>query len=52
LDGTELPPRLAATAQVFAAGRARLRHVEVVAGQAMFRLRHEQGLATALDQSE
>lgn len=31
LDGTELPPRLAATAAVFDAGRARLRHVEVIA---------------------
>jgi hypothetical protein len=31
LDGTALPPRLAATAQVFAAGQARLRHVEVIA---------------------
>jgi 5-methylcytosine-specific restriction protein A len=31
LDGSPLPPRLAATAQVFEAGRARLRHVEVIA---------------------
>jgi Domain of unknown function (DUF222)/HNH endonuclease len=31
LDGTRLPPRLAATAAVFDAGRARLRHVEVIA---------------------
>jgi uncharacterized protein DUF222/HNH endonuclease len=31
LDGTERPPRLAATAAVFDAGRARLRHVEVIA---------------------
>jgi uncharacterized protein DUF222 len=31
LDGTQLPPRLAATAAVFDAGRARLRHVEVIA---------------------
>jgi 5-methylcytosine-specific restriction protein A len=31
LDGTVLQPRLAATAQVFAAGQARLRHVEVIA---------------------
>jgi Domain of unknown function (DUF222)/HNH endonuclease len=31
LDGTELPPRLAATAKVFDAGQARLRHVEVIA---------------------
>jgi hypothetical protein len=31
LDGTVLPPRLPATAQVFTAGRAGLRHVEVVA---------------------
>jgi hypothetical protein len=31
LDGTQLPPRLAATAAVFAAGQARLRHVEVIA---------------------
>src|ERR687896_492091 len=31
LDGTARPPRLAATAQVFAAGQARLRHVEVIA---------------------
>jgi 5-methylcytosine-specific restriction protein A len=31
LDGTVLPPRLAATAAVFAAGQARLRHVEVIA---------------------
>jgi hypothetical protein len=31
LDGTALPARLAATAEVFAAGRASLRHVEVIA---------------------
>jgi uncharacterized protein DUF222/HNH endonuclease len=31
LDGTPLPPRLTAAAAVFAAGRARLRHVEVIA---------------------
>jgi uncharacterized protein DUF222/HNH endonuclease len=31
LDGAALPPRLAATAQVYASGRAGLRHVEVVA---------------------
>jgi Domain of unknown function (DUF222)/HNH endonuclease len=31
LDGTVRPPRLAATAQVFTAGQARLRHVEVIA---------------------
>jgi hypothetical protein len=31
LDGTALPPRLATTAAVFAAGHARLRHVEVIA---------------------
>lgn len=31
LDGTPLPPRLAATAAVFEAGEASLRHVEVVA---------------------
>lgn len=31
LDGTTLPPRLPATAQVFAAGQAGLRHVEAVA---------------------
>jgi hypothetical protein len=31
LDGTALPPRMAATAAVFDAGRARLRHVEVIA---------------------
>ena len=31
LDGTPLPARLAATAQVFAAGRTGLRHVEVIA---------------------
>jgi 5-methylcytosine-specific restriction protein A len=31
LDGTVLPPRLAATAAVFASGQARLRHVEVIA---------------------
>jgi Domain of unknown function (DUF222)/HNH endonuclease len=31
LDGTPRPPRLPATAAVFAAGRARLRHVEVIA---------------------
>jgi len=31
LDGAALPARLAATAEVFAAGAARLRHVEVVA---------------------
>jgi hypothetical protein len=31
LDGTPLPPRLAATAKVFEAGQARLRHVEVIA---------------------
>jgi uncharacterized protein DUF222/HNH endonuclease len=31
LDGTALPPRLPATAAVFAAGQASLRHVEVVA---------------------
>ncbi len=31
LDGTELSPRLAVTAKVFAAGQARLRHVEVIA---------------------
>ena len=31
LDGSVLPARLAATAEVFAAGRAGLRHVEVIA---------------------
>ncbi|QYN37746.1 13E12 repeat family protein [Pseudonocardia sp. DSM 110487] len=31
LDGTEHPPRLAATAAAFASGHARLRHVEVIA---------------------
>jgi Domain of unknown function (DUF222) len=31
LDGSELPARLAETAEVFAAGRAGLRHVEVIA---------------------
>uniref|UniRef100_UPI00260B7928 DUF222 domain-containing protein n=1 Tax=Pseudonocardia sp. TaxID=60912 RepID=UPI00260B7928 len=31
LDGTALPPRLPATAQVFDAGAASLRHVEVIA---------------------
>jgi Domain of unknown function (DUF222)/HNH endonuclease len=31
LDGGALPPRLAATAAVFAAGRASLRHVEAIA---------------------
>ncbi|GAA1274342.1 hypothetical protein GCM10009609_41900 [Pseudonocardia aurantiaca] len=31
LDGSQLPARLPATAEVFAAGRAGLRHVEVVA---------------------
>jgi Domain of unknown function (DUF222) len=31
LDGSSLPPRLAATAAVFAAGRASLRHVEAIA---------------------
>jgi len=31
LDGTPLPPRLPATAAVFEAGEASLRHVEVVA---------------------
>ncbi|GEL18373.1 HNH endonuclease signature motif containing protein [Pseudonocardia asaccharolytica] len=31
LDGAELPPRLAATAAVFAEGRTTLRHVEVIA---------------------
>jgi hypothetical protein len=31
LDGTALPARLPATATVFAAGQARLRHVEVIA---------------------
>jgi Domain of unknown function (DUF222)/HNH endonuclease len=31
LDGSSLPPRLSATAAVFAAGRASLRHVEVIA---------------------
>jgi len=31
LDGTALPARLAATAEVFAAGRTSLRHVEVIA---------------------
>ena len=31
LDGTVLPPRLAATAEAFDAGRASLRHVEVIA---------------------
>jgi hypothetical protein len=31
LDGTQLAPRLAATAAAFAAGQARLRHVEVIA---------------------
>jgi 5-methylcytosine-specific restriction protein A len=33
LDGAVLPPRLAATAAVFEAGQARLRHVEVIAGR-------------------
>jgi 5-methylcytosine-specific restriction protein A len=32
LDGTVLPARLPATAEVFAAGAASLRHVEVIAG--------------------
>jgi hypothetical protein len=32
LDGTVLPARLPATAKTFAAGRASLRHVEVIAG--------------------
>ena len=31
LDGSVLPPRLSATAEVFAQGRAGLRHVEVIA---------------------
>jgi 5-methylcytosine-specific restriction protein A len=49
LDGAPLPPRLPATATVFAAGRTSLRHVEVVArvlvGAAAGRLSPEQWAA-------
>jgi 5-methylcytosine-specific restriction protein A len=46
LDGSVLPPRLSATAEVFAQGRAGLRHVEVIArvlgGKSAGRLSPEQ----------